>query len=79
MNHRTTMNKYTVDHIHNSKPYCIDGPQIGPDTSFGFYSTITFDNIEDAQKAAQIANAAYRAGRIELQNEIKCLLSIQKS
>jgi len=67
--------KYVID-IHQDKAHCIKGPQWGPDTAFGFHSRVAFDTKEEAEKALEIANAAYRAGRKDLQKEIKDSLSI---
>jgi len=69
------MSRYTID-IHQDQAHCIEGPQWGSDTAFGFYSRVAFDTKEEAEKALEIANAAYRAGRADLQQEIKNSLSI---
>jgi hypothetical protein len=62
--------------IHHEANHAIKGPSVGPDAFTGFRSSITFDTQEEVDKAILVANAAYRAGRYQLQQEIKKSLSL---
>ena len=69
------MKKYYVTYYgENTNKFSVSGPCVGPDASIGKWACVYFDKKEDAEKAALIADAAYRAGRRNLQDQLKeCL------
>lgn len=56
--------------LRDGRYHSIHGPSVGPDTVFGYYASLAFKTEGEAMRMAELANAAFRAGRRSVQDEI---------
>lgn len=72
-------NPYKAAHRHEGMP-CVQGPGNG----LGYYGhtlwpNLTCDTDKEAERAAKIANIAYRAGYNQAQSDIQRVLGLRDS
>jgi hypothetical protein len=69
---------YTAGYGHDNK-YYVNGPAPGGECSYyggTLYPSLRFDTVEEAERAAKLANIAFEQGKEALRCEIKALLQI---
>lgn len=71
---------YVGKQFKNGEPgkieFYVSGPSIGPDIAINPNGSVKFGSREEAVKAVEIANAAYRAGVFNTQRKIRESLGI---
>ena len=69
-------NPYNVGYNKYTKKFFIDGPNDGEFSFFGKYEHLRFDTEEQCQAAVDVANIAFKYGRLDAQYDIKRVLGI---
>ena len=79
MSYRASLDKpYTASHGHDNK-YYINGPAPGGECSYyggTLYPNLRFDTVEEAERAAKLANIAFNEGVKAAKKELRELFSV---